>query len=177
MRIKADRIAVLALGLAAIGSPVRAQAVRVDPAWLRADAAASTVQLTLIAGLGGTNGGMSFNGAVRGGLVFTVPVGWHVTVHFRNADQTLPHSVVVIPAVMPVPMAASAPAFPHAASRQLAQGLPSDAHQDMTFTADRAGDFYIFCAVPGHGAAGMWIKMTVSATITGPTLAAARTGS
>ena len=170
---KTGRIAMLVLGLAAIGKPVLAQAVHVDPSWLHADAASSSVQLTLISGLGGVNGGMSFNGAVRGGLVFTVPVGWHVTIHYRNSDQTLPHSVVVIPAVMPVPTTASAPAFAHAASRQLAQGLPSEAHEDLTFIADRAGNFYIFCAVPGHGAAGMWIRMTVSATITGPTLAAA----
>jgi len=40
----------------------------------------------------------------------------------------------------------------------------------MRFAAQPAGEYLIFCGVPGHGAAGMWIRLRVSATATTPAL-------
>jgi len=163
-------LAVLLFALA----PLAAQAqVRIDPTWLSYDSAASRLTFTLVAGLGGANGGMNFNGAVRGGIELTVPVGWHVTVKFRNADQIQPHSVVVIPMTPQVPATAGRPAFAGAASRQVVSGTNPDGHEDLVFTADHAGAYTIFCGVPGHGMAGMWIRLVVSAEATHPTIAAA----
>jgi uncharacterized cupredoxin-like copper-binding protein len=172
-RTQAVRLAGLLLALAGAGSAhAAAQAVRVDRSWLQADSAGSQVQFALIAGLTPANGGMNFNGASNGTLTLTVPVGWHVTLHFRNADQAQPHSVAIIPAVTPVPVTVARPAFEHAATRNLMSGLGTGAHEDMVFTVDRAGAFYIFCAVPGHGAAGMWIRLNVSADAHTATIAA-----
>jgi uncharacterized cupredoxin-like copper-binding protein len=42
----------------------------------------------------------------------------------------------------------------------------------MRFAAQPAGEYLIACGVPGHGAAGMWLRLRVSATATIPQLLA-----
>ncbi|HEY2825715.1 MAG TPA: sulfocyanin-like copper-binding protein [Gemmatimonadales bacterium] len=138
----------------------------VDASWLKSDSARSTAEVSVIAGMTAANGNMNFNGAVAGGLQVIVPLHWHVVLHFRNNDQILPHSAEVIPATDTIPESPPAPAFPRAETGRLQQGLGPDSKQDIRFTADRAGAFYVFCAVPGHGAAGMWIRLDVSPTAT-----------
>jgi sulfocyanin len=168
-RARSSALAGLLLALAPLVSQAQ---VRIDPTWLSYDSAASLVTFSLVAGLGGANGGMNFNGAVRGGIELTVPVGWRVTVKFRNADRMQPHSVVVIPMTPQVPATAGRPAFAGAATRRIAQGTAPDGHEDLRFTPDHAGEYIIFCGVPGHGMAGMWIRLVVSAEATHPTIAA-----
>ena len=146
---------------------------RIDPAWLLADSAKHSAELRLVAGLTDRNGGMNFNGFSKGGLQLTVPKGWSVVVHFKNHDQNLPHSVEVIADTDPVPAGPVPPAFEHAATRQVAQGFSAGQGDDVRFVAAKAGSFLIFCAVPGHGPAGMWIRLAVSATAVKPALSAA----
>src|SRR2546422_10652187 len=89
--------------LGAVGARAQtAKGAKVDPAWLRTDAASKTVEFKLVAGLTEANGGMNFNGFGRGGLVLTVPRGWTVVLHFKNEDPNLPHSVEVIPDAAPM---------------------------------------------------------------------------
>ncbi len=146
-------------------------ALRIDPTWLKVDSAATSAEFSLIAGLGGINGGMNFNGATSGALTLVVPVGWHVVLNFRNDDPNMPHSAVVIPAVTPVPAGAGRPTFAGATTRQPDQGLSTGSRQSLRFDADRAGSYMIFCAVPGHGMAGMWMRLEVSASATRASLA------
>src|SRR5213082_3747854 len=87
---------------------------KIDPTWLRTDAASKTVEFKLVAGLTGANGGMNFNGFGRGGLVLTVPQGWNVVLHFKNEDPNLPHSVEIIAEAPAVPTGPVPPAFEHA---------------------------------------------------------------
>src|SRR5437879_3610116 len=80
--------------LGAVGARAQsAKGGKIDPTWLRADAASKTVEFKLVAGLSEANGGMNFNGFGRGALVLTVPQGWNVVLHFKNQDPNLPHSV------------------------------------------------------------------------------------
>ncbi len=46
-----------------------ANGAKLDPGWLRADAASKTAELKLVGGLTDQNGGMNFNGFSRGTLV------------------------------------------------------------------------------------------------------------
>src|SRR5207244_2781296 len=62
------------------------------------------------------------------------------------------------------------PAIPRAFTLKLGEGLPSEAKDVLGFTAQPAGEYLIFCGVPGHGASGMWIRLRVSATATTPAL-------
>ncbi|HEY6223729.1 MAG TPA: sulfocyanin-like copper-binding protein [Gemmatimonadales bacterium] len=154
-------------------APLASQSLpKIDSAWLKADSAAKKVEVTLTAGMTSANGGMNFNGASAGALTLTVPVKWTVVLHFLNNDQVLPHSVMVIAAQTPVPVTVSRPAIPHAATRNPDQGLSSAAHEDVQFVADQPGSFLLFCAVPGHGAAGMWIHFDVSGAAHAPDIVA-----
>ncbi len=150
--------------------PATAQQRNVDPTWLGFDTAAKTVRFQLIAGLTGLNGALNFNGFRDGQLTLVVPVGWQTEIDFRNHDAVLPHSAEVIPPQTPPPALPGDPAIPRAFTLKLAQGLPSEATDDMRFAAQPAGDYLIACGVPGHGAAGMWIRLRVSGTAKTPEL-------
>src|SRR6266568_7548062 len=161
-----------ALLLGAVGA--RAQTTKggkIEPTWLRADAASKTADFKLVAGLTEANGGMNFNGFGRGGLVLTVPRGWNVVFHFRNEDPNLPHSVEVIADAEAIPIGPVPPAFEHAMTGRIEQGFQTGQGTDVRFVAGKAGSFLIFCAVPGHGVAGMWIRLAVSDAVDKPALA------
>jgi hypothetical protein len=168
-----------ALALAGVAAPLdRVVAQRetplstIDPTWLSADTTTGTSTFELIAGLTGLNGALNFNGFRDGGLTLTVPLGWTVVMHFRNHDGMLPHSAEVIDDVHPLPTQPVTPAFPRAATLRLATGLVSEGRDDIRFIADKGGSYLIFCGVPGHGAAGMWIRLAVSGSVRQPSLAA-----
>ncbi|HST06810.1 MAG TPA: sulfocyanin-like copper-binding protein [Gemmatimonadaceae bacterium] len=150
--------------------PARAQQQRVDPTWLTFDAGAKTVRFQLIAGLTGLNGALNFNGFRDGGLTLVIPVGWKAEIAFKNHDGMLPHSAEVISPQSPLPTQPVSPAIPRAFTLNLAAGLPPRGTDVMRFTAQPAGEYLIFCGVPGHGASGMWIRLRVSATAPAPTL-------
>jgi hypothetical protein len=153
-----------------VAVPARAQRQQVDPTWLTFDTLAKTVRFQLIAGLTGLNGALNFNGFRDGGLTLVVPVGWQTEIDFRNHDGMLPHSAEVIAPQTPLPTQPGDPAIPRAFTLRLAQGLPSEATDVIRFDAQLAGDYLIFCGVPGHGAAGMWIRLRLSATAKTPAL-------
>ncbi len=155
---------------AAQGAPPNVS--KIDPAWLRADTAAKTAEFDLIAGLTGLNGALNFNGYRDGELTLTVPLGWTVVMHFKNNDGDLPHSAEVIPDVRPIPLEPVDPAFERAFTIRLAQGLQAGEEDDIRFVANKTGKFLIFCAVPGHGAAGMWIRLRVVEGAKAPGLSA-----
>src|SRR5213082_2615605 len=144
----------------------------IDPAWLSVDAPAKTVRFQLIAGLTGVNGALNFNGFSDGGLTLVVPVGWHTEIDFRNHDGMLPHSAEIIAPQTPLPTQPVPPAIPRAFTLRLTEGLVSEATDTIRFTAPPAGEYFIFCGVPGHGAGGMWIRFRVSATAEAPALLA-----
>jgi sulfocyanin len=170
---RSGRILSAALLLGTVAAHAQsATSAKIDPSWLRADTSTKSVEFKLVAGLTGLNGGMNFNGFKKGGLNLTVPVGWKVVMHFKNEDPNLPHSVEVIADTTSLPFGPLPPAFDQATSGKLEQGFSDGQGADIRFLARKAGSYLIFCAVPGHGAAGMWIRLTVSAADK-PTLATA----
>ena len=174
-------IVAVAVGAAAPVAPraqggTAAPAPAVDPSWLQVDTVTRTATFQLVAGLTGLNGALNFNGFRDGELTFTVPLGWTVVMHFRNHDGMLPHSAEIIPDTHPLPTGPVAPAFPRAFTLRLDQGLISEQTDDMRFIADKGGSYLIFCGVPGHGAAGMWVRFEVSGSVRKPSLAATPAG-
>lgn len=162
--------AIVGLATVSLAVPASAQQQRVDPTWLTFDTAAKTVRFQLIAGLTGLNGALNFNGFRDGELTLVVPLGWKTAIDFRNHDGMLPHSAEVIAPQTPLPTQSVAPAIARAFTVNLAAGLRSEATDAMRFAAQPAGEYLIFCGVPGHGAAGMWIRLRVSATAKTPAL-------
>jgi hypothetical protein len=160
----------------ALAVPAGAQQ-QVDPAWLRFDPAARTVRFELIAGLTGLNGALNFNGFRDGELILVVPLGWQTEIAFRNHDGMLSHSAEVIAPQTPLPTQPVDPAILRAFTVKLASGLPPEGTDRMRFVAQPAGEYLIFCGVPGHGIAGMWIRLRVSATARTPELLTEAAGS
>src|SRR5437762_10912034 len=137
---------------------------KIDPTWLRADAASKTADFKLVAGLTDANGGMNFNGFSQGALVLTVPQAWSVVLHFKNEDPNLPHSVEVIAEARAVPSGPVLPAFEHATTGRLEQGFTPGQGADVRLVPAQGRAGSIFCAVPGHGAAGLWLRLPAAAS-------------
>jgi len=151
---------------------VKGQQQPVDPHWLSVNAAAKTLRFQLVAGLTGSNGALNFNGYTDGGLTLIVPTGWTVEMDFVNNDGMLPHSAIVVVGTLPIQATPSGAAMSRAVTVRLSEGLPPLGKDTMRFTAAPAGDYFIVCGVPGHGTAGMWIRLRVSDTAKAPTMAA-----
>jgi uncharacterized cupredoxin-like copper-binding protein len=156
-------------------SPTQSQ---IDCTWLTVDTTAKVATFQLTAGLTQLNGGLNFNGFNDGKLTLTVPTSWTVVLRFVNHDANLPHSAEVVDTAKPMPAGpVEPPAFPRAmtAAARLMQGLGSGEADSVRFVANKAGSYMIFCAVPGHGIAGMWLRLKVSATEKRPTLTSSAT--
>lgn len=151
------------------------QSPQIDCTRLTVDSANKTATLELVAGLTDLNGSLNFNGFNNGGLTFTVPLNWSVVMHFKNNDHNLMHSAEIIDSVKALPPGPVDPAFPRAMTIKLMQGLSASEVDQMKFVANKVGSYMIWCAVPGHGLAGMWIRFKVSATEKRPNLVATST--
>lgn len=144
----------------------------IDCTQLTVDTVTKTATFQLVAGQTGLSSGLNFNGFNDGKLTLTVPQGWNVVIQFTNKDANLPHSAEIIDTTKPMPAGPADPSFARAATTKLMEGMPNGAGDTFRFVANKAGSFLIFCAVPGHGLAGMWIRLKVSATDKRPTLVA-----
>ena len=161
----------LAPAISAAQSPTTQS--QIDSSWLTVDTTAKTATFQLTAGLTQLNGGLNFNGFNDGKLTLTVPANWTVVLHFANHDANLPHSAEVVDTTKPMPAGPVEPAaFPRAMTVRLMQGLGSGEADSVRFVANKAGSYMIFCGVPGHGLAGMWIRLNVSPAEKRPRLAA-----
>ncbi len=141
-----------------------------DCTQLSVDTVTRTATFQLIAAQTGLNSGLNFNGFNDGKLTLSVPQHWNVVIQFTNKDANLPHSAEIIDTTKPMPAGPVDPSFARAATIKLMEGMPNGAGDTFRFVANKAGSFMIFCAVPGHGLAGMWIRLKVSATDKRPTL-------
>lgn len=149
----------------------RVQAQTVDPAWMQVDSAAKRVSFALLAGTPGVNGGLNFNGFASGGLTFVVPTGWRVIMVFGNTDRALTHSFEVISPRSPLPIQAVAPTIAGAGSKEQLLGLAASAPPEtVRFEATPAGEYLVYCAVPGHGMAGMWVRLRIDGTAHAPSM-------
>lgn len=163
--------AFLASALLLVAARLPAQA---DSSQLTVDTVTKTATFQLVAGQTKLNSGLNFNGFNDGKLVLTVPQNWNVVIQFTNKDPNLPHSAEVVDTTKPMPAGpVDPPAFPRAMTTKLMVGHESGQTDSFQFVASKAGSFMIFCAVPGHGLAGMWIRLKVSPTDKRPTLTAA----
>jgi uncharacterized cupredoxin-like copper-binding protein len=144
---------------------------QIDCNWLTVDTTGKTATFQLTSGFSQLNGGLNFNGFNDGKLTLTVPTNWTVVIQFTNKDANLPHSAEVVDTTKPIPAGpVEPPVFAHAMTQRLMLGLGAGASDTMRFLANKPGSYLIFCAVPGHGLAGMWIRLKVSATEKRPTL-------
>jgi Sulfocyanin (SoxE) domain len=135
--------------------------------WLSFDAATNTVSFKLVAGRPRGTSRLNFNGYADGKATLVVPPKSTVVMHFKNEDS-VPHSAAVVVDRNPMPETAGQPALPHAATKDLRQGLPRHGADVMRFTAPASGSYRIVSGVPGQGRSGMWIRFKVDPTAKAP---------
>ena len=168
-------IIALPLGLSAlVSTSLTAQAATAvagpDPSWLEWNATTKTAKFKLIAGIPGrAKSPFNFNGYTDGELTLVVPLSSTVVMNFVNDDGT-PHSAMIINSGGTMPNMAGDAAIPRAYSKQAGEGIGQFGTDILRFTAAPAGDYLIFCGVPGHGLSGMWIRFAVSTTAQAPAL-------
>ncbi len=132
----------------------------------RAAAAGSNASFSLVASQTAANAEMNYNGAAKGGLTITVPVGATVTLTLSN-NGTLPHSMEVISYTTTLPAAAtSTPAFPGALMKNAQVGITKGQTATVQFTASKAGKYLLICGFPGHALLGMYGNFEVSPSAT-----------
>jgi uncharacterized cupredoxin-like copper-binding protein len=165
----------LVLLVGRVSAQAPAAKAEVDCTQLTVDTVTKTATFQLVGGQTPLSSGLNFNGFNDGKLTLTVPLNWNVVIQFTNRDANLPHSAEVIDTTKPMPAGPVDPTFARATTTKLANGLSNGEADTFRFVANKAGSFLIFCAVPGHGLAGMWIRLNVSATDKRPTLAATAT--
>ncbi len=122
---------------------------------LKADPAARTVNLLLVASATSAEGGFNFDGYGSGTMRVRVPVGWRVVVTCKNAASDLSHSCAIVTDVPIVPTGAPL-AFRDSSTPRPRSGTPPGATTVFSFVASRVGTYRIACLVSGHEADGMW---------------------
>ncbi len=169
-RLLAGSLLVLASVPAACqGQGQTATTPKINPTWLKWDAATRTVTFQLIAGAPGAQTPFNFNGFGNGNLTLVIPAGATVNMPFVNEDG-VPHSAEVISGTAPIPNSGGDPAIPRAYTINLLEGLPQGGKDKINFTATPAATYRIICGVPGHALSGMYIDMRIDATAQEPRL-------
>ncbi len=137
----------------------------------QAAAAGPTAAFSLVAAQTPANGELNFNGAFKGNLVITVPLGAAVELTLTN-NGTLPHSLEIIPYSDRLPATAVAtPAFPGAVTKNPETGITKGQTAKAQFTAAKAGKYLLICGFPGHALLGMYgILEVASSAAQKPTL-------
>lgn len=136
------------------------------PDWFHVDAAARSVHMVITAGSIPDNNYWNFNGAIRGSTAITVPEGYTVTIEFTNRDPNMAHSIGVSTetanfSVPPTPTPVFAGAISQNPGSMIDGTMPGET-ENVTFVAERAGNYSLVCYIPGHTAVGMWIYFNVS---------------
>jgi sulfocyanin len=134
------------------------------PGLPRASGAAggSAAAFSIVAAQTAANAEMNYNGAAKGGLAITVPVGATVQLTLSNKGS-LPHSMEVIPFTTTLPAAATTtPAFPGAVMNNAQVGITKGQTATIQFTAAKAGKYLLICGFPGHALLGMYGTFEVS---------------
>lgn len=162
----------LAVGLLLPTTLARAETTA-TPSWLKADAAAKTAEFDVVAAFNENNSNWNFNGYHTGNATVPVPVGWTVQIPYRNLETDVPHSLVVMTDTgseddFPSEVGEAGAVFPGAHSKSPVEGTATEVDESFSFTADKAGDYLWYCGVPGHGAAGMWIRFRVTDEVDAP---------
>jgi hypothetical protein len=147
----------IAIGLAVGVSAVSANAAKPNPqGYFVVHASRHSVQLTLLAGLDGSNGGFNFDGYGRGELLVSVPVGWRLVVICESHESARFSCAVVRDSL------STRAAFPGAASPDPTVGLNPGGKATFSFVAAKVGSYRIASLVPGQEQARMWDVLEVT---------------
>ena len=145
------------------GTPVAAQSARAakPTSWLSVDSAGHTATVSLEVTHPTGSPSALLNGYREGTVQIVVPLRWTLRWHWRSADSTAKHSLVLMAEREKLPAEGGRAAFTNAMSRGVTTGLAGGQSDRTTFETEEAGWFWLLCGVPGHALAGEWIGLRV----------------
>lgn len=143
------------------------------PKWMSIDHASKTVSLGIDMGSPKVQGGFNFEGYAQGHMTITVPVGWKVKIKADNIGN-LTHSLEIVPAQKKAPVQAIQPAFAHAEIQDVSNGIAPNKSGSIQFVANKVGEYWMICGVPGHALGGMWDHFVVSQSAWSPSVSFAK---
>lgn len=151
-----------ALCLAGCGSAAApAKSGHPDPRrFISVDAAARTVRLSLVLGYGSEASTQNLDGATKGALLFSVPVGWRVLFECVNRLASARYACALAPAPGAAEVQRGVSYIVHPAT-----GLAAGQSATFAFTPNAAGRYRIVGLTPSGRewvqAAGMWVVLRV----------------
>jgi hypothetical protein len=138
-----------------------------NPVWIAKGKKSKTLKLTIIASHDISNGGMNFNGEMKGSASYEIPKGYTVNVIFINKSAA-PHSAVIVDEDKSSQLMVGAPYFKGAASNNPKDGSSQNKIESFSFVADEEGAYIVACGFPSHTLAGQWIYFNVGSSSTKP---------
>ena len=127
------------------------------PDWVSYDATKKQVEFKLIAAKNANNNGFNYNGYYEGNITLKAPVGWQVQITLTNRDANATHDVILTEPFEQDDMPDSLTGEFSSIKRAYISPLFANETDNLRFTA-KAGEYWLFCGVKGHGIEGMWIK-------------------
>lgn len=139
-----------------------------EPDWFVVDDDAETVEIEMVAGSTGDNNYWNFHGLYGGEGLVVVPEGYEVTITLVNEDENMGHSIGVdeLEDSYPTDFSEVEPVFEGAVTSNptsmTESTLPGES-EEISFTADEAGEYALVCYVTTHAAQGMYVPFEISA--------------
>jgi len=145
-----------------------------EPSWISYNKEKKQVNIELVAAWNANNNGYNFNGYFQDDITITVPADWLVNMTLINLDGNAPHSIVITePYTDDIPDELTGEfAVLH---RAYTDSIYANESAEMKFKA-KAGDYWLFCGVKGHGINGMWSMFKVDKNISNPFVKILQTG-
>jgi Sulfocyanin (SoxE) domain len=135
------------------------------------NAAQKKAVLQVIAAATPKDSGFKFDGYDKGQANFVVPVGWTLTLEF-SSKSSIPHDIAITKSLQ-IPLAPGhSPAIQRKSRSRDLRRSPTAVGEHGTvsqsFSSDAPGQYYLVRGVLGHVPAGMWDRLTVSASAKEP---------
>ena len=138
-----------------------------EPSWMTYNQAKKQVNFDIVSAWNANNNGYNFNGYYQGAIELKVPADWQVRITMTNLDANAPHSMILTDPFseddIPDELVGEFAIF----NRAYIDTVFANESSIMQFKA-KAGDYWLFCGIKGHGVNGMWIKLKADPDIKMP---------
>lgn len=153
-RVAALTLTLLSPALAACGSAAGSR--RPDPRrWLSVSSSTRSATVTAVVSYNDLASGFNIDGANKGGLLFTVPSGWRVTVRCLNNAAGRRYACAIVRS--PGAPSTSAPPTAGATAELLAGSRAA-----VSFASGPPTRYRIVATSEGHQPVGMWVTLEVT---------------
>lgn len=137
------------------------------PEWLSYDSAKKQAHFKLIAAKNANNNGYNYNGYYQGNISLKVPVDWLIRISLTNWDANSTHDIILTRPFVNDDIPDELTGQFSTIKRAYITPLFANESDTLSFIS-KAGQYWLFCGVKGHGIDGMWIKLEADNKLQSP---------